>query len=349
MSAGQNTGGSVNANNEITRVGVLGAGSWGTTVATLVAKNVSTSIWARNAKLVDEINNKHTNERYLPEARLPKQLKAFNSIEETIQDAALVLMAVPSHGFRSVLEGAKAYIGANVPVISLTKGLEKESNLRATEIIRQILPDHPSGVLTGPNLASEIIAGLAAAAVLAMEDAVIGSRLAKVFQSSRFRIYTNTDVIGCEISGALKNVIALACGMADGVGAGDNTRAAFITRGLAEIKRLGVVMGAKPESFAGLAGMGDLIATCTSAKSRNYYVGKQIGEGQSLTDITSGMHMVAEGLNTTKVMLSLGEEKGIDLPIATQVHSVICGTKTVYQAFFRSLRDNRPGSEDQPG
>lgn len=331
------------------KVGILGAGSWGTTVAALIAKNtVPALLWARNKKTADEINTKHTNERYLPGAKLPKQLLATDDIEQVVKDADIILMVVPSKGFRAVLEIVKNYIRAEVPVISLTKGLEENSELRMTEVIMELLPGHPTGTLTGPNLAAEIISGMAAASVLAIEDATIAKRLIGLFPSSRFRVYRNLDVVGCEIAGALKNVIAIACGMADGVGAGDNTRSAFITRGLAEITRLGVAMGGKIESFAGLAGMGDLIATCTSAKSRNYRVGEQLGEGHCLSRVLDEMHMVAEGVNTTQIMLSLGKKHGIDLPIATQVNSVLSGAMTARQAFVGYLRQ-RPGGEDEPG
>lgn len=331
------------------KVGILGAGSWGTTVAALIAKNtVPALLWARNKKTADEINTKHTNERYLPGAKLPKQLLATDDIEQVVKDADIILMVVPSKGFRAVLEMVKNYIRAEVPVISLTKGLEENSELRMTEVIMELLPGHPTGTLTGPNLAAEIISGMAAASVLAIEDATIAKRLIGLFPSSRFRVYRNLDVVGCEIAGALKNVIAIACGMADGVGAGDNTRSAFITRGLAEITRLGVAMGGKIESFAGLAGMGDLIATCTSAKSRNYRVGEQLGEGHCLSRVLDEMHMVAEGVNTTQIMLSLGKKHGIDLPIATQVNSVLSGAMTARQAFVGYLRQ-RPGGEDEPG
>lgn len=330
-------------------VAVLGAGSWGTTIAALTSKNTKTRLWARNSALAEEINCKHTNTRYLPDAVLPEKLVAFNSIETAIQDVSAVLVAVPSHGFRSLLTKLRKHIDAKVPIISLAKGLEQHTHFRMTEIIAELLPDHPVGVLTGPNLAGEIISGMTAAAVLAMADDAASVRLAKTLGSSRFRIYTNTDVLGCEISGALKNVIAIACGMADGAGAGDNIRSAFITRGLAEITRLGVAMGGKPESFAGLAGMGDLIATCTSTKSRNHHVGEQLGKGRALADITQTMYMVAEGLNTTKIMLSLGQRYQVDLPIAAQVHSVISGTATVQQALMGYLRRQPPGNETGPG
>jgi glycerol-3-phosphate dehydrogenase (NAD(P)+) len=254
-------------------VAVLGGGSWGTTVAHLVSRNTNTVLWARNPETVAEINTKHTNETYLPGAQLSPKLKAESDITVAVAQADVVVMGVPSQHFRSVLNQLSGCIRPWVPVISLTKGLEIGSQLRMTEIIHEVLPGHPTGVLTGPNLAREIMAGQAAASVLAMKDPVIMRALQNVFSSGLFRCYTNPDVVGCELGGVLKNVIAIAVGMGDGLGAGDNTRSALITRGLSEISRLGVALGGQSETFAGLAGMGDMIATCTSDKSRNRTVG----------------------------------------------------------------------------
>jgi glycerol-3-phosphate dehydrogenase (NAD(P)+) len=251
------------------KAGLLGGGSWGTTVASLIARNAPVKIWARFEDTVREINEQHSNSKYLPGATLNSKLVATHCIEEAVSDCDVLVMGVPSQHFRSVLEQAAEHIRPWVPVISLTKGLEAGTHLRMTEITNQVLPGHPVGVLTGPNLAREIIAGQAAASVIAMEDEIIVRALQAVFHSGLFRVYTNTDLVGCELGGVLKNIIAIAVGMGDGQGAGDNTRSALITRGLSEITRLGVAMGGRSETFAGLAGMGDLIATCTSAQSRN--------------------------------------------------------------------------------
>ena len=226
-------------------VGVLGGGSWGTTVASLTAKNCDTILWARNPETVKEINEHQTNDKYLPKAKLNKALKASSSIEDTVKHADVIIMGVPSQHFRMVLETAKPFIRPWVPIVSLAKGLELGTNMRMTEIIAEVLPGHPAGVLTGPNLAKEIHSGQAAAAVIAMVDKTIAKKLQKVFSSGLFRVYTNNDVIGCELGGALKNIMAIATGMGDGANAGDNTRAAVITRGLSELTRLGVAMGGK--------------------------------------------------------------------------------------------------------
>jgi len=330
------------------RVAVLGAGSWGTTVATLASYNAPTVLWARRAELADEINSRHSNERYLPGFALPPDLAATDSMEEALQGADVVVMGVPSHGFRAALEEVARHIRAWVPVISLTKGLEEGSQLRMTQVIGEVLPGHKAAVLTGPNLAREIMSGYAAASVLAIEDEETGRQLQGLFRSGLFRVYTNADVIGCELGGAFKNVIAIACGMGDGMGVGDNTRAAVITRGLAELSRLGVAMGGDPATFAGLAGTGDLIATCVSAQSRNRYVGEQLGRGKKIAEIIREMTMVAEGVKTCRVVIELAEKHGVDMPIAREVYGVVHEGRTARQA-YRGLIRRRPGAEHEPG
>ena len=330
------------------RVGLLGGGSWGTTVAALVARNTDIKIWARDAATVDEINTKHTNEKYLPGAVLPERLVACGSIEETVADIDVLVMGIPSQGFRGVLEQVKPHLRAWVPVISLTKGLELDTRMRMTEIIQEVLPGHPVGVLTGPNLAREIMAGQAAASVIAMEDDIIVRELQSLFRSGLFRVYTNDDVIGCELGGVLKNIIAIAVGMGDGQGAGDNTRSALITRGLAEVTRLGVAMGGRPETFAGLAGMGDMIATCTSPQSRNRHVGVELGKGRHIDEIIEDMVMVAEGVKSAPAVIALAQEYGVEMPIASDVFRVVKEDGTARQA-FRGLLRVQAGAESEPG
>ncbi len=329
-------------------VAVLGGGSWGTTVASLTSKNTPTVLWARNSDTVDEINTHHTNRRYLKEAKLSESLRARYTIKETVKDADVVVMGIPSDNFRSVLIEASQYIRPWVPIVSLTKGLEHGSKMRMTQIIETVMQGHPVGVLTGPNLAREIIAGQAAASVLAMVDSRIGLALQKIFRLGLFRVYTNSDVVGCELGGALKNVIAIAAGMGDGAGAGDNTRAAVITRGLAELTRLGVAMGGKRKTFAGLAGMGDLVATCNSPQSRNRTVGYELGKGRAIEDIISSMDMVAEGVKSCKVVMELAEEYDIKMPISHEVYRVCHEGSNVREAFKGLLR-MQSGSEYDPG
>ena len=329
-------------------IGVLGGGSWGTTVAALVARNTPVTLWARNPETVSEINEKHSNETYLPGARLPESLRATSDIMDAVCHADVIVMGVPSQNFRQVLMEVKRCIRAWVPVISLTKGLELDTRMRMTQIINEVLPGHPAGVLTGPNLAREIMAGQAAAGVIAMDDPVIVRGLQNVFKSGLFRVYTNTDVIGCELGGVLKNIIAIAVGMGDGLGAGDNTRAALITRGLAEVTRLGVAMGGKAETFAGLAGMGDMIATCTSAQSRNRHVGMELAKGRSMQEITDSMFMVAEGAKSAPAVMALAEEHGVEMPIARDVYRVVTG-ETNARGVYRGLLRVSAGAESEPG
>jgi glycerol-3-phosphate dehydrogenase (NAD(P)+) len=329
------------------KIAVLGAGSWGTTVATLASRNAPTVLWARRPEIAAEINARHTNETYLPGFPLPPDLPSTNSVAEAVGNADVVVLGVPSHGFRSLLEEVKLCIRPWVPIVSLAKGLEEGSYLRMTEVIGEILPGHPTGALTGPNLAKEIMSGYAAASVIAMQNGAIAKQLQDVFKSGLFRVYTNHDVIGCELGGALKNVIAIACGMGDGMGVGDNTRAAVLTRGLAELTRLGVAMGGEARTLAGLAGMGDLVDTCTSQQSRNRFVGEQLGRGRKIDEIVAEMHMVAEGVKTSRVVMELAKRNGIDMPIVREVYLAIHEGRSARQA-YRGLIRHRPGSEDDP-
>jgi glycerol-3-phosphate dehydrogenase (NAD(P)+) len=330
------------------KVGLLGGGSWGTTVASLVTRNAPVTIWARNPETVAEINQHHTNKKYLPDAALPEKLVATNEIGEAVRDADVVIMAIPSNNFRAVLQEVKKHIRPWVPLISLSKGLELDTRMRMTEIINEVLPGHPVGVLTGPNLAREIMAGQAAAGVIAMGDEIIVRELQRLFKSGLFRVYTNTDVVGCELGGVLKNIIAIAVGMGDGMGAGDNTRAALITRGLSEITRLGVAMGGRPETFAGLTGMGDMIATCTSPQSRNRHVGMELGKGRNMQEIIDEMVMVAEGVKSAPAVMALAQEYGVEMPIVTDVYRVLNGEYDAKLA-YRGLIRVAAGAESDPG
>lgn len=329
------------------QVGLIGGGSWGTTVASLVARNTDVSIWARSAKTVHEINKKHTNEKYLPGAKLPENIVAHEKIEEVVATADVLVMGVPSNSFRDVLRDVRPHLRPWVPIVSLTKGLERGSDLRMTQIIESELPGHPVGVLTGPNLAREIVAGQAAASVIAMDDEIIVKELQKIFNSGVFRVYTNNDVIGCELGGVLKNIIAIAVGMGIGLGAGDNTRSALITRGLAEITRLGVALGGRAETFSGLTGMGDMLATCISSQSRNHHVGLELGKGRNIDAIIEDMVMVAEGVKSAPTVIKLAEKYGIEMPIAQDVHEVIAGRRTAEQAFYGLLK-RHVGAEIEP-
>ena len=307
------------------KVAVVGAGSWGTAVAGIVAARERTALWARRPELADAINRTRENPDYLPGLVLPSRLEASSELAEVVAGASVIVMAVPSHGYRQVLADA-APIDRGVPIVSLTKGIEEGTLLRMTEVTCEVLADHDParvGVLTGPNLAKEVAAGQPAASVVAMGDAFVAASLQALFMSRTFRVYTNGDVVGCEAAGALKNVMAIASGMAHGLGFGDNTMATLITRALAELTRLGTAMGGTPLTFAGLAGVGDLIATCMSEKSRNHRVGYSLGQGRKLDEIISEMQMVAEGVKSTAGVLALAERHGIEMPIAHQVGKVL--------------------------
>jgi glycerol-3-phosphate dehydrogenase (NAD(P)+) len=320
------------------RIAVVGAGSWGTTVAHLAAHNGPTTLWARRADLAQQIDERHENGEYLPGFALHPDLRSSSDMEAVVRESDVVVMGVPTHGFRDTLHEAAKYIRPWVPVVSLSKGFELGTKLRMSQVCHEELPGHPVAVLTGPNLAKEILAGHAAAAVVAMDDEYIASELQRCFATELFRVYWNEDVCGSEIGGALKNVIAIASGMADGLGAGDNTRAAVITRGLAEITRLGVALGGTPGTFAGLAGMGDLIATCNSPQSRNRYVGEQLGKGRGMEEIIAEMNQVAEGVKACTVTQELAREHGVDVPIAEEIVAVCHEGRSAVDAYRGLLR-----------
>ena len=301
---------------------VVGAGSWGTTVAAMAAVNTPTVLWARRADLAEQINREHINGDYLAQYTLPEQLRATSSLHEAVSGCDVLVMAVPSHGYRDVAIEAARHLRPWVPVVSLTKGLERASRKRMSEVSRDEMPGHPVAVLTGPNLAKEILSGQPAASVVAVDDGDIADELQRIFSRPSLRVYTNNDVVGCEVGGVVNNVIAIAAGMAEGMGFGDNTRATLITRGLAEMTRLGIAMGGQAATFAGLAGMGDLIATCSSKQSRNNMVGFQLGEGKLIGDVLASMNMVAEGVKSSPSVLDLARRHGVEMPITEQFVAV---------------------------
>jgi len=331
------------------KITVLGAGSWGTTVASIVAKRNPTTLWARDGEVAREIDEKHTNSRYLEGFDLPERLSGTSDLEEAVSDADVLVVGIPSHAFREVLEQAAPHVRPWIPVVSLTKGFERGTLLRMTEVIKEVLPGRPAAALSGPNIAREIMAGFAAASVIATDDLSVAAALQDVLRRGLFRIYTNHDVIGCEVGGALKNVVAIAAGMAEGLGVGDNTRAMVITRGLSELTRLGLAMGGEEQTFAGLAGMGDLMVTCISRHSRNRFVGEQLGKGRQLEEILAGMTMVAEGVKTASLVMELAEKHGgVELPICSRIEGVVAGTQTVLEA-YEGLMQTAPGHEAEPG
>ena len=320
------------------RVGVIGAGSWGTTVAALTTQNAPTILWAREPALATQINDEHRNGTYLEQYDLPESLEATSDLEEVASQADVVVMGVPSQHFREVLKAAAGFVRPWVPVVSLAKGLERDSLKRMSEVVLDVLPGHPVAVLTGPNLAKEILAGQPAASVVAVGDQVVAGELQRLFTTPRLRVYTNPDVVGCEVSGVVKNVIAIAAGMAEGMGFGDNTRATIITRGLAEMSRLGIALGAEALTFSGLAGTGDLIATCSSSQSRNNSVGRELGKGRPIDEVLAEMRQVAEGVKSSPSVLALARRKGVDMPITEQVVAVCHEGSTAQGALTALMR-----------
>ena len=311
----------------MTKVACIGAGSWGTTVAGLIVSNgVDATLWCRREELSDSINSVHYNEDYLPGIRLPDELRATPDLDEAVRGADVIVMGVPSHGWREVLRRLTPHLGGVDAVVSLTKGLEEDTNVRMSQVLSEECPELSAdnyAILSGPNIAREIARRMPAAAVLACSDAERAERLQKIFHQPYFRTYTNTDVVGSELGGAIKNIVAIAAGIADTFGFGDNARSALMTRGLAELTRLGVKLGGQPLTFSGLAGVGDMIVTCISKYSRNRRVGKELGKGRKLDDITSEMKMVAEGVKTSRPILALGRQVEAWMPITEGVVSVL--------------------------
>lgn len=326
------------------RLAVLGAGSWGTAVASILAHSAPTMLWARSSEVAEDINGRSRNHQYLGDAALTSGLRATTSLEEATVDADALVIGVPSHGFRAVIEDVAPFLRPWIPIVSLVKGLEQGTDLRMTEVIAEILPGHPAGVLAGPNIAREIVDGYAAAATLAMPDHNSAEQLAQLFRTPRYRIYSSTDVIGAEICGAAKNVFAIAAGMGDGAGAGYNTKAMVITRALREMTRLGEALGGDPPTFAGLAGAGDLVVTCVSPHSRNRRLGEELGRGRTIEEALAGMNQVAEGVRTAEVVIRLARRTGVEMPIAWEVDSVINRGATARDA-YRGLLKSTPGHE----
>jgi glycerol-3-phosphate dehydrogenase (NAD(P)+) len=327
------------------KVVVLGGGSWGTTVASICARRGPTLQWVRSEKTANDINENHRNTSYLGKDQvLSESLRATTDFGEAARSADVVVMGVPSHGFRDVLTELASELRPWVPVVSLVKGLEQGTNMRMSQIVDEVLPGHPAGILAGPNIAREVAEGYGAAAVLAMPDQHLAARLAQLFRTRRFRVYTIDDVLGVEMAGALKNVYAIAVGMGYSIGIGENTRAMVIARSVREMSKLGEAMGGQRDTFAGLAGMGDLIVTCTSQRSRNRHVGEQLGAGKPIDEIISSMNQVAEGVKAASVIMEFADKYGLNMPLAREVDAVINHGATVDDA-YRGLAAETPGHE----
>jgi glycerol-3-phosphate dehydrogenase (NAD(P)+) len=315
-------------------VAVIGAGSWGTTLADLLARNGHTvALWAREPEVVASVNARHVNEMFLPDAPLHDRVTARDTIPEAVGDAEMIVSATPSHAVRATAEVIAAAIPARPPlVVSVSKGLEPETHGMLSEALAAALSSCPIAVLSGPSFAREVYAQLPTAVVTASGDADVAQQVQAAFAARYFRVYWSQDMIGVQLGGALKNVIALASGILVGAGLGFNTQAALITRGLAEIARLGVALGADPLTFAGLAGMGDLLLTATGALSRNRSLGIELGKGRGLPELLAERRTVAEGVNTARAAVALADQVGVELPIAREVERVLFEGKTPRQA-----------------
>jgi glycerol-3-phosphate dehydrogenase (NAD(P)+) len=306
------------------RCAVIGAGAWGTALANLLAENGhETILWAFEPEVADAIATRNENPRFLAGVALHPSLAATDDLAVATAEASLVLFAPPSHALRQIAREAAAGIPTGVPLVVATKGIEADRLALMTDVVAEEIPGHPVVALSGPSFALEVAQHLPTALVAACEDAEVAQLVQRTFSTSAFRVYTQRDVVGVELGGALKNVMAVATGIADGLALGFNARAALITRGLAEMTRLGVALGADPLTFAGLAGVGDLVLTCTGSLSRNRQVGLAIGEGATLAEVLAGRETVAEGVATTQSAQALAARMGVEMPIVAAVHRVL--------------------------
>ena len=333
----------------MSHVAILGAGSWGTALAKLLAqRGTAVRLWSRNAELATRINQSGQNDRYLPGFELPPSLTCVSDVAAAVHEARSVYFVVPSHGLRDVAKAAAPHLAKDAIVISASKGIENESLALMSDVLAQEIPSHAPQrmcVLGGPSFALEVAANMPTAVCVASTHADVAAAIQEELSSERFRVYTTDDVVGIELGGALKNVIAIAVGAADGLGFGHNARAGLITRGIAEITRLAVQLGGHPQTLAGLGGLGDLVLTCTGDLSRNRRVGIALGKGRKLEDVLAEMNMVAEGVKTARSAHYLGVREGVELPITNEVYEALYQGKSPEEAMesllSRALRPER--------
>ena len=327
------------------RIAVIGAGAWGTALSIVLARNAAHEVhlWAFEKEVCDSIATRRFNQFFLPNVQLPESIRVSNQLSDTVSGAEIIVSVMPSHHCRAVFKQiAKNGSLGKTAIVSATKGIEEGSFLRMTQVISEVLDSKAIAALSGPSFAKEVARGDPTAITVASSDAALAARVQREFSDSRFRIYTTDDVAGVELGGSLKNVIAIAAGVCDGLGLGHNTAAALITRGLAEITRLAVACGAKPQTLAGLAGMGDLVLTCTGDLSRNRSVGVELGKGRHLPEIIAGMHgMVAEGVHTTNAAIGLAQKHKIEMPITEQMHAILHQGRPPREAIHALM--TRPG------
>ncbi|MGP4078333.1 NAD(P)H-dependent glycerol-3-phosphate dehydrogenase [Pseudalkalibacillus sp. R45] len=327
------------------KVAVIGAGSWGTALALVLADNDhDVRIWARRSEQVEEINEKHTNSKYLPDIKLPENLVATNDLEDAVKDTETVLLVTPTSAIREVLGQLKEIFTKPVTLVHASKGIEPDTLFRVSEVIEDEIPEtlrKSVVVLSGPSHAEEVSLRQPTTVTVSSKDQEAAEEVQDLFINPNFRVYTNPDIVGVELGGSLKNIIALGAGLSDGLGYGDNAKAALLTRGLAEIARLGTFMGAKPLTFAGLSGIGDLVVTCTSVHSRNWRAGNLLGKGNSLEEVLENMGMVVEGVRTTKAAYQLAQKEGVEMPITNELYQVLFDSKTPKEAVDSLMRRSR--------
>lgn len=308
-------------------ISLFGAGSWGTALAVhLASAGRDVTLWARRSDAVEQMRRTRQNPKYLSDLLIPPSVRITSDIEEAAKASSMWAMAVPSQNLREVAERLRPYMEHCDIVVSLAKGIENETLMTMSQVLGEVLDDVPReriGVLYGPSHAEEVAEGRPTTVVAAAPGEAVAEEIQQTFMTKGLRVYVNTDVIGVEISGSAKNVLAIAAGIGDGVGYGDNAKAAVVTRGIAEIRRLGLAMGAKPQTFAGLAGIGDLVVTCMSRHSRNRYVGEQLGRGKTLDEVLDEMDMVAEGIRTTQSLHDLAERHNVEMPITEALYAVL--------------------------
>jgi glycerol-3-phosphate dehydrogenase (NAD(P)+) len=321
------------------RVTVIGDGGWGTALALLlVGKGHAVRLWGAFPDYVEAMRRGRENVKFLPGLPLPAALELTGDLGEATADADVLVAAVPTQFLRGVLRRLAPCYPRGVPVVSVAKGIENRTLLRASQVVADVLGRVPVAALSGPSHAEEVARGLPTTVAVAHRNAELARRIQSLFLTERFRVYTNTDIVGVELGGAVKNVIAIAAGICDGLGLGDNAKAALLTRGLAEMRRLGTALGARRETFAGLAGMGDLITTCMSPYGRNRSVGIQIGQGKTLQQVLAGMEQVAEGVRTTKSVKALARRHGVEMPITEECHRVLFRGKGPQRAVSDLMR-----------
>jgi glycerol-3-phosphate dehydrogenase (NAD(P)+) len=308
----------------MSKVAILGGGSFGTALAALLAKKgTDVSIWDRETEVVEDINKNRRNEKYLRDLIIPEKVKAFNDINDAVYGSTFIVLAIPSHVIRGLCSSIRSIINRNQIIISIAKGIEEGTLLRISQIINEVLPENPVVILSGPSHAEEVAAGIPTTVVVSSEDMKYAEMVQDLFMTGQFRVYTNDDLTGVEIGGAVKNIIALAAGIADGIGYGDNSKAALMTRGMSEITRIGIRLGGRRETFSGLTGMGDLIVTCTSMHSRNRRAGILIGKGVSMEDAVKHIGMVVEGIKACKAFYELKEKEEVSMPITDVLYKVL--------------------------